>query len=613
MESKKYVSQEPILQENPNRFVVFPIQHHDIWDLYKKSIASFWTIEEIDFSSDIRDWNDKLNDNERFFIKNILAFFASSDGIVNENLALKFYSEIQVPEIRQLYSTQILMEAIHSECVTGDTSILTDKGYILIKNLEGQTVNVWNGTTWSNVLIENKGEKNIFRVELSNGLYLDCSEKHVWYTIGSREKDRTKTTKDLKRGDKLINNWKYPELISEAKQPFYNIYNHGKESCNNSKKSFIKKSIDFLKFYFCNVYNRPVNYIPIEENSEVKIKWLAGVFDSDISDVFIDEDSNYSLRLVCSDFDILKNIQMLATTLDVLPNYKKLVDTIDILYFDTRCIAALQRKGLKCRKLPDIQYTETPGENYNYTVSRVLPLHKTETTYCFHEPLAGKGVFNGILTGQCYSLMIDTYIKDSEEKLRLFKSIENNPIVKKKADWAMKWLNSDCSFAERLIAFGAIEGIFFSGSFCAIYWLKSRELMPALTLSNQFISRDESMHCQTCVMIYSKLVNKLPEKRIHEIFMEAYEIEAEFITESLPVRLIGMNSDNMKTYIQFVTDYWLSQLGYNKIFNVKNPFQFMSYISLENKTNFFEKRVSEYSKAGVGQQQAFSFKNDEDF
>jgi ribonucleotide reductase beta subunit family protein with ferritin-like domain len=610
------MNQEPILQENLNRFVVFPIEHHDAWEMYKKSLASFWTAEEIDFSSDIKDWNEKLNDNERFFIKNILAFFAASDGIVNENLALKFYNEIQVPEIRQLYATQIMMEAIHSECVTGDTLILTDKGYHPIQWYSGQTVKVWNGLEWSEVLVESKGVSPIYRVELSNGMFLDCTDNHVWYT----NTGKVKTTKDLKRADKLINNWKYPEIpydktLIPYKSIFYNAYQHGKSACYGSieKQSVVKKLTSFLKFKCLNVYNRPQCYVPFYENSQIKLQWLSGLFDSHASDVFIDENNNYSLRVVCSNFSLLKDVQLLCTTLDVVANYKKLADILAILYFDTKALSHLQRVGLRCKKIPILQYNDNPVENYNYIVSRVLPLNKEEETYCFHEPKQGRAVFNGILTGQCYSLMIDTYIKNTEEKMYLFKSIENNPIVQKKAQWALKWLNDDVSFAERLLAFGAIEGVFFSGSFCAIYWLKSRELMPSLTLSNQFISRDESLHCQTCVMIYSKLVNKLPEARVHEIFREAYQIESEFITESLPVRLIGMNSDSMKTYIQFVTDYWLSQLGYSKIFNVKNPFPFMNYISLENKTNFFEKRVSEYSKAAVGKNQTFSFKNDEDF
>jgi len=319
---------EPILQENSNRFTTFPIQHHDIWALYKKALANFWVVEEIELTQDYIDWEEKLNDNERYFIKHILAFFASSDGIVNENLALNFYNEIQVPEIRQYYSTQILMEAIHSEN---------------------------------------------------------------------------------------------------------------------------------------------------------------------------------------------------------------------------------------------------------------------------------------------YSLLIDSYIKDPTEKHKLLNAIETIPIVKKKAEWALQWITNG-SFAERLIAFSAVEGIFFSGSFCAIFWLKSRGLMPGLSISNEFISRDEALHCEAAIAIYHKLQNKLSEDVIHKIYKSAVELEKEFITESLPVSLIGMNSNLMKQYIEYVADYYISLLGYNKIYNTANPFSFMEYISLKSKTNFFEKKVSQYRKAKVGNtEEENTFTIDEDF
>lgn len=304
-------NKEEILKLNPNRFTLFPITYPDIWELYKKALSLFWTAEEIDFTQDIQDYNEKLNDNERFFLNNILAFFAGSDGIVNENLAINFYNEIQIPEARNLYATQIQIEAIHSHT---------------------------------------------------------------------------------------------------------------------------------------------------------------------------------------------------------------------------------------------------------------------------------------------YSLMIDTYIRDETEKNKLFNAIELNPIVKKKAEWALKWIDSG-SFPERLLAFAAVEGIFFSGSFCSIFWLKSRGLMPALSMANQFISRDESLHCRTAILLYSKLNQKLTEKRVHELFMEVYEIEKEFITESIPVSLLGMNKELMIQYIKFIVDFWLKELNYKKIFNVTNPFSFMDYINLENKTNFFERRVTEYSKA----------------
>ena len=305
---------EPILQDNADRFVIFPIQHHDIWEWYKKMEACFWTAEEIDLHQDLTDWSSKLNDDERYFIKHILAFFAASDGIVNENLAENFVNEVQYSEAKFFYGFQIMMENIHSET---------------------------------------------------------------------------------------------------------------------------------------------------------------------------------------------------------------------------------------------------------------------------------------------YSLLIDTYVKDEAEKTKLFKAIEVFPAIKKKADWALRWIESD-SFAERLIAFAAVEGIFFSGAFCSIFWLKKRGLMPGLTFSNELISRDEGMHCDFAVHLHNNhLVNKVPAERIREIIIDALNIEREFITESLPISLIGMNSKLMTQYLEFVTDRLLVELGLEKEFNVTNPFDFMDMISLQGKTNFFEKRVGEYQKAGV--------------
>eukprot|EP00240_Pyramimonas_obovata_P005720 CAMPEP_0118957886 /NCGR_PEP_ID=MMETSP1169-20130426/62338_1 /TAXON_ID=36882 /ORGANISM="Pyramimonas obovata, Strain CCMP722" /LENGTH=336 /DNA_ID=CAMNT_0006905989 /DNA_START=109 /DNA_END=1119 /DNA_ORIENTATION=+ len=200
---------------------------------------------------------------------------------------------------------------------------------------------------------------------------------------------------------------------------------------------------------------------------------------------------------------------------------------------------------------------------------------------------------------EMYSLLIDTYISDSEEKNRLFRAIHTVPCVKKKAEWALKWVESSSNFATRLVAFACIEGIFFSGSFCSIYWLKKRGLMPGLTFSNELISRDEGLHTDFACLLYTMMENKLDEATIHEIVMDAVEIEKEFVTESLPVDLVGMNSRLMQQYIEFVADRLVMALGYDKIFNATNPFDWMELISLQGKTNFFEKRVGEYQKSGV--------------
>lgn len=214
---------------------------------------------------------------------------------------------------------------------------------------------------------------------------------------------------------------------------------------------------------------------------------------------------------------------------------------------------------------------------------------------------------------EMYSLLIDTYIKDSQEKDKLFNAINTIPAVGKKAQWALKWINDkESNFATRLLAFAAVEGIFFSGSFCAIFWLKNRNLMPGLTLSNEFISRDEGLHTDFAVLLYNNhIVRKLPQETVHQLFKEAVEIEEEFITDAIPCRMIGMNSDYMKQYIHFVVDRLLQQLGYEKLYGDNNPFDFMENISTEEKANFFEGRVSRYAKFGVGQEQTFA--TDEDF
>ena len=305
-------NQEPLLTEDENRFVMFPIEHNDIWKMYKKSVDCFWRTEEIDMSKDLVHWN-SLTEQEQFYIKMILAFFAASDGIVIENLGMRFMSEVQISEARAFYGFQIAMENIHSET---------------------------------------------------------------------------------------------------------------------------------------------------------------------------------------------------------------------------------------------------------------------------------------------YSLLIESYIKDKEEKHKLFNAIDNFPCIKKKADWSIKWINDKrANFASRLLAFACVEGIFFSGAFCSIYWLKKRGLMPGLTFSNELISRDEALHTEFAVLLYKKLQKKLKKSKVHEMIKEAVEIEKEFITEALPCRLIGMNSTLMCQYIEFVADRLVLQLGYDAIYNATNPFDFMEMISIEGKTNFFEKRVGEYALA----------------
>jgi len=331
LEMKELEKEDPLLKENPRRFVMFPIQYPEVWEMYKKHEASFWTAEEIDLSSDSKDW-ENLSDSERHFVKHVLAFFAASDGIVCENLASQFSTEIQIPEARAFYGFQMAMENIHSET---------------------------------------------------------------------------------------------------------------------------------------------------------------------------------------------------------------------------------------------------------------------------------------------YSLLIEQYIKDPVEKDRVFDAMHTMPPVQAKAEWALSWMNNRNSFAERIIAFAAVEGILFSGSFCAIYWLKKRGLMPGLTFSNELISRDEGLHAEFACLLYSMLQNKLPDDVVHDIIRGAVEVEQGFICEALSCDLVGMNSELMKRYIQFVSDRLLTALGHPKLYNATNPFDWMELISLQGKTNFFEKRVGEYQKAGVmtpaGQEENKGFVLDADF
>jgi ribonucleotide reductase beta subunit family protein with ferritin-like domain len=214
---------------------------------------------------------------------------------------------------------------------------------------------------------------------------------------------------------------------------------------------------------------------------------------------------------------------------------------------------------------------------------------------------------------EVYSLLIDTYIDDVSEKDKLFNAIETIPCIKKKADWALKWIKSDDRFAKRLIAFAIVEGIFFSGAFCAIYWLKTRGLMPGLTVSNEFIARDEGSHCEFACLLYSKILNRIDEDEVKDIVREAVEIEKEFIVESLPCRLVGMNSEQMSNYIEYVADRLLNQLGYSKLYKTANPFDFMDKIGMETKSNFFEGRVTSYAKAHVNNKSRHDYTYTEDF
>ena len=656
------IQNEPLLSPDDNRFVMFPIKYDDIWQMYKKQVECFWRAEEIDLTKDLTSW-DSLNDDERFFISMILAFFAASDGIVLENLASRFMNDVQVSEARAFYGFQIAMENIH--CVTGETKILTDNGYYMIKDLENKNVNIWNGEEFSQVEVKYTGDQEIYKVSLSNGMELDCSPGHKWLIQKGNPKHPERClceeveTVDLKIGD-IIERYITPFIEFTDPDEFLNPYMHGffcgdgsysnnypiiylydkkKELLTNFKYNSYQENNKRISFYVTNFINKEKFVVPINYCKDVRLRWLEGLVDADGCVNLNSIKDSTSIQLSSINFKFLQDVQLLLTTLGIQTNIKlnhksekrlmpKNDGTGEYDYYMCKDCYVLYITGKSVNKLIDIGFSPKRlnvlyCERLNNTMEvseriKIISIEKifeNESTYCFNEPKKHRGIFNGILTCQSetYSNLIETYIKDKEEKYKLFHAIENFPCIKKKSDWAQKWINDNrSSFATRLVAFACIEGIFFSGAFCSIYWLKKRGLMPGLTFSNELISRDEALHCEFAILLYSKLVKKVDKARINEIIKEAVEIETEFICQALPCRLIGMNAELMTQYIKFVADRLVVQLGYKKIYNVSNPFDFMELISLEGKTNMFERKIAEYSLANKTQSND-TFELTEDF
>jgi len=622
--------QEPILTEDPNRFCIFPIKYPDIWAEYKKQQRANWFAEEIHYSSDLKDWL-ALSEDERYFIENILAFFAGSDGIVLENLVENFCREVQIPEARCAYAYQAAMENVH--CVTGKTRILTNKGYFFIKDLADQKVNIWNGEEFTEVKVVCTGDSPILKVELSNGMELDCTPAHKWLIRTGNQKSPEQSklqkieTEDLREGDVL---WKYemPEIDTEDPNEFKNPYIHG-FFCGDGTYENGKSP----RFYITEKINHDKFVVPINYSLRTKITWLEGYADADGCVNLNSNKDATSIQLSSMNLAFLKDVQLMLTTMGILTNirqknnslekllpegdgsgeYKKHTAKSDhVLYISCKSVNALIELGFEPKRL-GVLYSPRLNDKFERTeavrILRITPIPGIKKTYCFNEPKKGAGIFNGILTGQSevYSLLIDTFVKDPKKKKHLFEAVVTIPAVKEKADWALKWIANERPFAERLVAFAVVEGVFFSGSFCAIFWLKSRgKMCSALGTSNELISRDEGMHCDFAILLFSKLINKPTKETIEKIFIEAVEIESKFITESLPCRLIGMNSALMTKYIKFVADRLISQLGYKKIFNESNPFPFMENLGLQGKTNFFEQEVTEYQSSAH-----LNHKNDE--
>jgi len=658
---------EPLLDSSNDRFCAFPIKYHSVWEMYKKAEASFWTAEEVDLQEDTKHW-ENLNNDEKHFITHVLAFFASSDGIVLENLSVRFMRELQIPEARAFYGFQIMIENIH--CVIGEKKILTDKGYFAIQEFENKKINIWNGIEFTEVEVKYTGDQEIYKVELSNGMELDCTYGHKWLIrVGNQNHPETCKmerieTKNLKIGD-VICKYDFPLIDTKDPNEFMNPYMHGffcgdgsycnkypviylygekKKLLNYFKYNSLSDKNGSIKFYITEFINKPKYEVPINYSLETKLSWLEGYCDADGCINLNQTKDATSIQIISINLHFMKDVQLMLSTISIESNLKlyrkackKLLPKNDgtgeygfynckecyVLYISTFYVSQLIELGFTPKRLK-VVYCERLTKKQPLArcikIKNISKISDNEKTYCFNEPKNHTGIFNGILTGQSemYSLLIDTYIKDPQEKNKLFKAIETIPIIQKKANWALKWISSERSFAERLIAFACIEGIFFSGSFCAIFWIKKRGMMPGLTFSNELISRDEGLHRDFACLLYSILNNKLESQVIVDIVTEAVEIEKEFVCEALPVSLIGMNAGMMSEYIEFVSDNLLINLGLPKHFGTSNPFDFMELISLQGKTNFFEKRVAEYQKAGVmssltNNGSSHNFSVDEDF
>lgn len=540
---------EPILNPENRKFTAFPLQYQNIWNKYKIQMASFWKAEEIDFSSDYEDFM-TLNENEQHFIEMILAFFAASDGIVNFNLSERFIKEIQTTEIIFTYQYQAMMENIH--CVSGDTLLLTSDGYEKIEDICNMSKKVWNGKQYSETVVQFTGIQELYRVELSNGLYLDCTDEHKWF----------------------INNGAYPE----------NEY--GMEINTNKSVVFTKnlKVGDLIKGYYYpqtdirDNNNHNTFNVPLNQSCYDKMDYLNSLFKND--NKFWHEDINY-----------LRIVQLLISTVG---NFSYI--DYDDIYNNYRLLWEKDNYKTDINKL---------------SIKSVTHL-RLDKTYCFNEKLEHAGMFNGILTGQSevYSLMLDNIVKNEDKKNNLFNAISTIPSIKELSDWAFKWIESSKSFAHRVVAFVIVEGLFFQGPFAALFWLKkyknktrnttkTKPFMCGLMDSNKFIARDEGQHTLFGCDVYNLLVNKLSAKEIDDIFAEAVPLAKTFMKESIPVELIGMNYNKMSQYIEYIADRLLLLLNYKKMFNTTNPFKFMETIGLNDKTNFFEKRPTEYQDSHV--------------
>jgi ribonucleotide reductase beta subunit family protein with ferritin-like domain len=630
---------EPLLSES-QRHALYPIEHQDIWDHYKYQLASFWTATEIDFSKDWDDWV-KLTSEEQKFIKCILAFFAGADTIVGMNIMDNFTKQVTVLEAQTTYIYQAAVESIH--CVAPETHVLTDTGYHQIQYLAELPIRVWNGVEFSDTVVKKTGDyEKLLKVNLSNGMYLECTSGHKWFIRVGEKNDANDCgiiTTELKPGD-VISSYDFPVITAPDPDEFANPYTHGVFCGDGSysqdlqpvirlfddKKGILpylsissmasNENANTTSCYITGKINKPLFAVPTNHSIHTKLKWLEGYMD--VAGTIAKSAKGYtSVKLTSFENEFLQNVQLMLSTLGVQSNinfyrqngYNSAIDDLSerfyedtwVMYITSTAIHHLRRLGFS----PKIIKLHTdPDTRQNARAIQVLSVvdeGRFSPTYCFNEPNRNSGVFNGILTGQSevYSIMIDTYVKESQEKIRLLQEVRSMPSVFEKINWGIKWSAPDAPFQRRLIAFAIMEGLFFSSAFCAIYWLKQRNILPGLTKSNEFIARDEGMHTDFACLLYSKIEERVSEEDVRNMFKEAVEIEKTFIIDAIPCSMIGMNSKLMIQYIEYVADRLLVQLSYPKIFKSKNPFRFMELIGMECRNNFFETVGTQYQKAGV--------------
>lgn len=636
------VKTEPLLDNKNKRDSLYPIVWEGMWNFYKLHLASHWVAQEIDLSKDVNDWN-SLKPDEQHYIKYGLAFFAGSDFIINESQK-KDAEDIKIFEYQFFNDDKIARENIH--CVSGDTKILTDEGYVKIEDKVGKKVNIWNGDEFSSVDIKQTTEKaQLYRVVLSDGRYLDCTDEHKWIIQNGdprRNKFNRVMTKDLKLNSDRIFKYDFP-VIDGKDNSFLYPYTHGffcgdgsyitsiqgnvypiLQIYSDDKKDLIaymdfrtvneNKNLNRLDLYLhhdmAEKYTVPFNF-----GLKTKLKWLEGYVDAD-GCIKRSKNGAKSIQMVSINRDFISDVQMLISTMGVNTNLKKIRDECDIvikgkkahtqtlycLYLSCNGVESLKNLGFNPKRL-NVFTTYKPRRKCEEfaTIDLIVQLNQGPT-YCFNEPKNHMGIFNGILTGQSttYADLLEQYVDDTREKETLKNAVKTMPSIATKAEWMREYIQNG-TFVERLVAEAIMEGIFFSGTFCGIFWLRKRGLMPALCDANEFISRDEGIHRDFNCYVYRELIkNKLPEDLLTHMIRRAVTIEQVFVTESLPVKLIGMNSDMMCQYIQYVADHLCYNLIQKKIYNVENPFDdWMNAIALKVKADFFVHRPTAYGKSAV--------------